>query len=159
MSFSPVTNQMCLTFELCLILNKKSKSSKFAPKVDKYFLLCYGTNTYTYRVFNKTTGCIEIARDMTFDETNGSQVDSHVLDEEEILSQEILKKANGEIKPKEKQANEENNKEKDQTHSPSKQVKTPKSTKKQDQAQDDQSYAQVNSSDMHDIGEDHQEIQ
>ena len=28
----------------CYILNKKTKSSKFAPKVDESFLLDYGTN-------------------------------------------------------------------------------------------------------------------
>ena len=43
------------------ILNKKSKSSKFAPKVDEGFMLGYGTNEHGYRVFNKTIGLIEIA--------------------------------------------------------------------------------------------------
>ena len=43
----------------CFILNKKSKSSKFAPKVDEGFMLGYGTNEHGYRVFNKTTGLIE----------------------------------------------------------------------------------------------------
>ena len=56
----------------CFILNKKSKSSKFAPKVNKGFMLGYGTNEHGYRVFNKTTGLIEIAVDVTFDETDGS---------------------------------------------------------------------------------------
>jgi hypothetical protein len=41
------------------ILNKKSKSSKFAPKVDEGFMLGYGTNEHGHRVFNKTTGLIE----------------------------------------------------------------------------------------------------
>lgn len=57
----------------CFILNKKSKSSKFAPKVYEGFMLGYGTNEHGYRFFNKTTGLIEIAVDMTFDETAGSQ--------------------------------------------------------------------------------------
>ena len=57
----------------CFILNKKSKCSKFAPKVDKGFMLSYGTNEHGYRVFNKTTGLIEIMVDVTFDETNGSK--------------------------------------------------------------------------------------
>jgi hypothetical protein len=39
----------------CFILNKKTKSSKFAPKVDEGFLLAYGTNEHAYHVFNKTT--------------------------------------------------------------------------------------------------------
>ena len=56
----------------CFILNKKFKSSKFVPKVDEGFMLGYGTNEHGYHVFNKTTGLIEIAVDVTFDETDGS---------------------------------------------------------------------------------------
>jgi hypothetical protein len=41
----------------CFILNKKIKSSKFAPKVDEGLLLGYGPNEHAYRVFKKTTGC------------------------------------------------------------------------------------------------------
>jgi hypothetical protein len=59
----------------CFILNKKPKTSKFAPKVDEGFLLGYGSNEHAYRVFNKTSGRVEIAVDVTFDETNGSQVE------------------------------------------------------------------------------------
>ena len=59
----------------CFILNKKPKTSKFAPKVDEGFLLGYGSNEHAYRVFNKTSGRVEIAADMTFDESNGSQVE------------------------------------------------------------------------------------
>ena len=51
----------------CFILNKKPKTSKFAPKVDEGFLLGYGSNELAYRVFNKTSGRVEIAVDMTFD--------------------------------------------------------------------------------------------
>jgi transposase InsO family protein len=56
----------------CFILNKKSKSSKFASKVDEGFMLGYATNEHRYRVFNKTTGLIKIMVDMTFDETDSS---------------------------------------------------------------------------------------
>jgi hypothetical protein len=58
----------------CFILNKKTKSSKFASKVDEGFLLGYGTNEHAYHVFNKTTSCVEVMVDITFDESNGSQV-------------------------------------------------------------------------------------
>jgi transposase InsO family protein len=44
----------------CFILNKKIKSSKFAPKVNEGFLLGYGTNEHAYRVFHKTTSCVEV---------------------------------------------------------------------------------------------------
>ncbi|WVZ80760.1 hypothetical protein U9M48_028213 [Paspalum notatum var. saurae] len=86
----------------CFILNKKPKSSKFAPKVDEGFLLGYCSNAHAYRIFNKTTGCVEIARDVTFDETNGSQkeqVDSHVLGDEEPPCKAIMKLTLGEVKP------------------------------------------------------------
>ncbi|WVZ89135.1 hypothetical protein U9M48_035581 [Paspalum notatum var. saurae] len=86
----------------CFILNKKLKSSKFPPKVDEGFLLGYCSNAHTYRFFNKTTGCVEIARDVTFDETNGSQkeqVDSHVLGDEEPPCEAIKKLTLGEVKP------------------------------------------------------------
>jgi hypothetical protein len=56
----------------CFILNKRPKISKFAPKVDKCFLLGYGSNEHAYRVFNKNSGRVEIAVDMTFDESSGS---------------------------------------------------------------------------------------
>nr|ABA98030.2 retrotransposon protein, putative, Ty1-copia subclass [Oryza sativa Japonica Group] len=76
----------------CYILNKKARSSKFAPKVDEGFLLGYRSNECAYRVFNKTSGIVEIARDVTFDEINGSQVeqvDSHVLGEGEDPNETI----------------------------------------------------------------------
>jgi hypothetical protein len=41
---------------------------KFAPKVEEGFMLGYATNEHGYRIFNKTTGLIEIVVDMTFDE-------------------------------------------------------------------------------------------
>nr|CAE02852.1 OSJNBa0014F04.18 [Oryza sativa Japonica Group] len=82
----------------CYILNKKARSSNFAPQVDEGFLFGYGSNECAYRVFNKTSGIVEIARDVTFDETNGSQVeqiDSHVLGEEEDPSEAIKRLALG----------------------------------------------------------------
>ena len=86
----------------CFILNKKAKSSKFAPKVDEGFMLGYGSNAYAYRVFNKTSGCVEIARDVTFDESNGSQVeqvDPNVLGNEEPPCEAIKRMAIGEVRP------------------------------------------------------------
>ena len=53
----------------CFILNKKPKTSKFAPKVDEGFLLGYGSNKHAYRVFNKTSGRVEIVVDVTFDKS------------------------------------------------------------------------------------------
>jgi len=93
----------------CFILNKKNKSSKFAPKVDECFLLGYASNAHGYRVFNKTSGCVEIACDVTFDESNGSQGEQvdDVIGLEEPSSKAIKKLAIGEIKPQEQEDQDE----------------------------------------------------
>jgi hypothetical protein len=78
----------------CFILNKKPKASKFASKVDEGFLIGYGTNEHAYRVFNKTTDCVETTIDVKFDESNGSQreqVSENLLDDEEPPSVSIFR--------------------------------------------------------------------
>jgi hypothetical protein len=88
----------------CFILNKKPKNSKFAPKIDEDFFLGYASNAHGYRVFNKTSGCVEVSCDVIFDESNGSQgeqVDG-VVGMEESPSKAIKKLATGEIKPQER---------------------------------------------------------
>jgi hypothetical protein len=62
-------------------LVKKGRNSKFAPKVVEVFLLDYDSNTRAYRVFNKSSGCVEISYDIVFYETNGSQQEQVYLDE------------------------------------------------------------------------------
>ena len=93
----------------CYILSKKYKTSKFAPKVDEGFLLGYASNAHGYRVFNKTSGCVEIACDVTFDESNGSQGEQidDVVGLEEPSSKAIKKLAIGEIKPQEQEDQDE----------------------------------------------------
>ena len=57
----------------------------FVPNTDN-FLLGYGSNEDAYRVFNKTSRRVEIAVDVTFDESNDSQmeqVDSSVVGKED----------------------------------------------------------------------------
>jgi hypothetical protein len=90
----------------CFILNKKPKASKFASKVDEGFLIGYGTNEHAYRVFNKTTGCVETTVDMKFDESNGSQreqVSENLVDDEEPPSVSIFRMRTGEVMPREVQ--------------------------------------------------------
>jgi hypothetical protein len=65
----------------CFILVKRGRKSKFAPKVVEGFLLGYDSNTRAYRVFNKSTGLVEVSCDIVIDETNGSQVEQVDLDE------------------------------------------------------------------------------
>ena len=86
----------------CFILNKKPKASKFASKVDEGFLIGYETNKHAYRVFNKTTGCVETTVDVKFDETNGSQVEQvneNFVDDEEPPHESIMRMGTGEVKP------------------------------------------------------------
>jgi hypothetical protein len=88
----------------CFVLNKKPKSSKFAPKVDEGIFLGYASNAHGYRVLNKTSGCVEVTCDLTFDESNGSQVEK--VDElcvvKEVPAEKVIKKmAIGEVKPQE----------------------------------------------------------
>jgi hypothetical protein len=64
---------------------KKGRHSKFAPKVVEGFLLGYDSNRKAYRVFNKSSGLVEVSSDVVFDETNGSpreQVDLDDIDED-----------------------------------------------------------------------------
>jgi hypothetical protein len=64
----------------CYFLQKRSKSSKFAPKVYEGFLLGYDSNSRAYRVFNKDSNFVETTCDVVFDETNDSQVEQYDLD-------------------------------------------------------------------------------
>jgi hypothetical protein len=71
----------------CYILVKKCRHSKFAPKAVEGFLLGYESNTKAYRVFNKSSGLVEVSSDVVFDETNGSpreQVDLDDIEEDEV---------------------------------------------------------------------------
>jgi hypothetical protein len=88
----------------CFILNKKPKSSKFASKVDEGIFLGYTSNTHGYRVLNKTTGCVEVTCDLTFDESNVSQVeqvDELCVGKDVPAEKAIRKMAIGEVKPQE----------------------------------------------------------
>jgi hypothetical protein len=64
----------------CYVLQKRSKSSKFSPKVYEGSLLGYDSNSCAHHVFNKDSGCIETTCDTVFDETNVSQVEQYNLD-------------------------------------------------------------------------------
>jgi hypothetical protein len=86
----------------CYILQKMSKSSKFAPKIYEGFLLGYDSNSRAYRVFNVTTGCIEIMCDAMFDETNDSQkeqVDLDLVDNEESPCDALQRMTIGDVRP------------------------------------------------------------
>jgi hypothetical protein len=88
----------------CFILIKRGRNSKFATKVVEGFLLGYDSNTRAYRVFNKSTGLVEVSCDIVFDETNGSQVDQvdlNELDDEEAPCVTLRNMSIGDACPKE----------------------------------------------------------
>jgi hypothetical protein len=119
----------------CFILVKRGRKSKFAPKAVEGFLLGYDSNTRAYRVFNKSTGLVEVSCDIVFDETNGSQVEQVNLDElddEEAPCVALRNMSIGDVCPKE---SGEPPQEQDQPSS-SKQASPP--TQDEDQAQDDE---------------------
>jgi hypothetical protein len=86
----------------CYILVKKGRHLKFAPKAVEGFLLGYDSNTKTYRVFNKSSGLVEVSSDVVFDETNGSpreQVDLDNVDEDEVPTAAMRTIAIGDVRP------------------------------------------------------------
>jgi hypothetical protein len=125
----------------CFILVKRGRKSKFAPKVVEGFLLDYDSNTRAYRVFNKSTGLVEVSCDIVFDETNGSkveQVDLDELDDEEALCVILRNMSIRDVCPKE---SEEPPQAQDQSSS-SMQASPP--TQDEDQAQDNEEEDQDN---------------
>jgi hypothetical protein len=119
----------------CFILVKRGRKSKFAPKAVEGFLLGYDSNTRAYRVFNKSTGLVEVSCDIVFDETNGSQVeqvDLDELDDEEAPCVKLRNMSIGDVCPKE---SEEPTQAQDQPSS-SNQASLP--TQDEDQAQDNE---------------------
>jgi hypothetical protein len=134
----------------CFILIKRGRSSKFAPKAVEDFLLGYDSNTRAYRVFNKSTGLVEVSCDIVFDETNGSQVeqvDLEELDDEEAPCIALRNISIGDVCQKE---SEEPTQAQDQ---PSSSMQTSPPTQGEDQAQDyedeDQENEPPQQEDMH----------
>jgi hypothetical protein len=86
----------------CYILQKRSKSSKFTPKVYEGFLLGYDSNSRAYRVFNKDSGCVKTTCDTVFHETNGSQVEQYdfdVVDDKEAPCDALQKMDIRDVRP------------------------------------------------------------
>jgi hypothetical protein len=86
----------------CYVIHKRSKSSKFAPKVYEGFLLCYDSDSHSYCVFNVTISCIETTCDAVFDDTNGSQkeqVDLDLVDDEEASCDASQRMAIYDVRP------------------------------------------------------------
>jgi hypothetical protein len=88
----------------CHVLLKRTKSSKFAPKVYEGFLLGYDSNSHAYRVFHKDSSCVETTCDMVFYKTIGSQVEQYDLndiDDEETPCDALRTMTIGNVRPQE----------------------------------------------------------
>src|SRR3954470_4705465 len=92
----------------CFIIDM-NHSSKFAPKAHEGFLLGYGSNFHTYRVYNSHFGKVTETVNVRFDETNGYQKEHlpHDLDEPP-LDEVIWSMAIREIRPVEAVARQAN---------------------------------------------------
>jgi hypothetical protein len=139
MNSSPVKSPTFHIFRVfgskCFILVKRGRKSKFAPKAVEGFLLGYDSNTRAYRVFNESTGLVEVSCDIVFDETNGSQVeqvDLDELDDEEAPCVALRNMSIGDVCPKE---SEEPIQAQDQ---PSSSIQASPPTQDEDEAQDDE---------------------
>jgi hypothetical protein len=107
------------------------------------FLLGYDSNTRAYRVFNKSTGLVEISYDIVFDVTNGSlveHVDLDELDDEEAPSIALRNMSIGNVCPKE---SEEPPQAQDQ---PSSSMQASPPTQDKDKAQEEEHEDQDNES-------------
>ena len=82
-------------------------SSKFAPKAHEGFLLGYGSNSHTYRVYNSHHMKVMETVNVRFDESNGSQKEHlpNVIDEPSI-SEAIQQMAIGDVRPVEGNAHD-----------------------------------------------------
>src|SRR4051812_43896294 len=84
-------------------------SSKFAPKAHEGFLLGYGSNSHTYRVYNSQLGKAVETVNVRFDETNGSQKEQLPLNLDEPPLDEVIRyMAIGDIRPVDGNARQEN---------------------------------------------------
>ncbi|KAI5000905.1 hypothetical protein ZWY2020_010864 [Hordeum vulgare] len=66
-------------------------SSKFAPKAHESFMLGYGKDSHTYRVFNNYHNKVVETVDVRFDETNGSQREQLPSDPDKLSHEEAIK--------------------------------------------------------------------
>jgi hypothetical protein len=89
-----------------LLLVKKGRNLKFAPRAVEGFLLGYDSNTKAYRVFNKSSGLFEVSSDIVFDETNDSpreHVDLDDVNEDEVPMAVMRTISIGDVRPQEQQ--------------------------------------------------------
>jgi hypothetical protein len=107
---NPNVSYFCLFGSKCYILAKKGRHLNFAPKVFEGFLLGYDSNTKAYRVFNKSSGLVEVTSDVVFHETNDyprEQVDLDDIYENEVPTAIMMTMAIGDGRPQEHQVQDQ----------------------------------------------------
>lgn len=95
----PNVSYLCVFGAPCYIRDM-NHNSKFAPKAHEGFLLGYGPNSHTYRVYNSHHGKVMETVNAWFDESNSSQKEHlpNVIDEPQILDA-IRQMAIGDVRP------------------------------------------------------------
>ena len=92
----------------CFVLNKSTRLSKFEPKTIEGIFVGYGSNSYTYRFYNKLSGRIEESINVEFDENNGSREEQVALSDvgDEAPSQAIRSMGVGNLIPVEQRVDD-----------------------------------------------------
>ncbi|KAI5022227.1 hypothetical protein ZWY2020_058957 [Hordeum vulgare] len=87
------------------ILNRRERLGKFQSETVAGIFVGYGSNSHSYRVYNKSNGCVVKTCDVTFDEFNGSHGEQVDLSDagEEDPSQDILTMGVGALLPMEQE--------------------------------------------------------
>ena len=95
----PNVSYLCVFGSPCYILDM-NHSSKFAAKAHEGFLIGYGSNSHTYRVYNSHHMKVMEMVNVRFDESNGSLKEHlHSPIDEPPISDAIRQMAIGSVRP------------------------------------------------------------
>src|SRR3954462_12461666 len=89
------------SFGVSVSFLKRCRLSKFESKTNEGIFVGYASNSYAYRVYNKSSGLVEESSNMEFDEHNGSQVGQSDLNDvgDEIPPENIRRTGVGHFLP------------------------------------------------------------
>jgi hypothetical protein len=79
MNYLPIKSLTCLTLEFLVVsasfLTRSPNALSLHLTLMKVSFFGYASNAHGYHILNKSTSCVDVTCDMTFDESNGSQVE------------------------------------------------------------------------------------